>query len=101
MFEGLDARGQHLSGARLLFRRESPRVRRVHVLEPELLALGDAIWLRDLSRVLDELLELQGDRRSADHFAHGDEGLGGMRKVPALPTSLSRAHGPPVWSITR
>jgi hypothetical protein len=27
-------------------------------------------------------------------------GLGGMRKVPALP-SLSCAHGPPVWSITR
>jgi hypothetical protein len=58
MFESLDARGQHLPGAWLLFRRESTRVRRVHVLEPELLALGDAIRLRDLSRALDKLLEL-------------------------------------------
>jgi hypothetical protein len=54
----LDPDRERLLRARLVLRAEVERVTRVHVLQAERLAVGDAEGLRELLRPLDDLLEV-------------------------------------------
>jgi len=58
--QGFDAHLQDFLGARLVLRFEWTGVRGINILQPECLAVGDAVGLAEPAGFFDELLELHG-----------------------------------------